>query len=297
MVASIVVAALIAGSTAVGTSGETRAAPVADTIVYCHDGLFTVRTDGTHRRQIVAEPACGAEWSPDGRRIAYEGDHGIFVATSDGKGRRRLTNPGRQEDEPDTEPSWSPDGKRIVFHREFYTDPDTLVADLYTVDVRTARVSRLTRTPGDWEWSPSWSPDGRRIAFVSYQGGATTRPSGVYALDVATHRIRRVLRDDRAQAVDFSPDGRSVVYSWAGVDQGGIVVVDIDGSHRREIVRFPDSNVSGGAWAPDGTRIALVRERKSGDTYRLSVMIVRLSGTGLQTLVEGFAPDWKPRSR
>jgi dipeptidyl aminopeptidase/acylaminoacyl peptidase len=77
---------------------------------------------------------------------------------------RRLTN-GEGRDE---EPAWSPNGRTIAFTSNRHPDPDlTWRRDLYTVDVATGRIARVSGGRGDRSFSqPAWSPDGRWIAVI-----------------------------------------------------------------------------------------------------------------------------------
>lgn len=43
--------------------------------------------------------------------------------------------------------------------------------DVFTVDVATGRITRITQANGDNE-DPSWSPDGRFLAFSSNRSGS-----------------------------------------------------------------------------------------------------------------------------
>jgi len=61
----------------------------------------------------------------------------------------------------------SPDGKRAVFER---LDPLTNTWDLWSLDMTTRIVSRLTFDPAD-DSDPVWSPDSRQIAFASSRKG------------------------------------------------------------------------------------------------------------------------------
>ena len=86
-------------------------------------GLWVVNADGSNPRQLTRY-AVGSNpaWSPDGRRIAFEGDlqgsagpSDLFVVNADGSGLRRLARNGGA-------PAWSPDGRTIAFlhNREVY---------------------------------------------------------------------------------------------------------------------------------------------------------------------------------
>ena len=62
-------------------------------------------------------------------------------------------------------PRFSPDGNRVIM--SMAKDGNT---EVYTMDLRTRRVQRLTRHPAI-DTSPSYAPDGRRIVFNSDRGG------------------------------------------------------------------------------------------------------------------------------
>jgi len=81
--------------------------------------VFTVSLDGTHLRRLTtfAIHADDLDWSPDGKRIVFDGypDPGgyghIYVVDANGRHLRNLT-PGKTGS---ADPVWSPDGKSILF--------------------------------------------------------------------------------------------------------------------------------------------------------------------------------------
>jgi TolB protein len=102
--------------------------------------------------------------SPDGFRIAFTSDRPgppqIYAMDATGANIRRLTN-GPQADSP----HWSPLGHLLVF-----TQLEKKFFDLWTLEVATGKLSRVTYGEGENE-NPCWSPDGRHIVFTSTRGG------------------------------------------------------------------------------------------------------------------------------
>jgi Tol biopolymer transport system component len=87
--------------------------------------LFSVRPDGTDTIQLTPSGAhvidlgffdrVGADWSPDGSRVAFAAfSHrhlGLFVVNADGTGLREITPLGLGA----VSAQWSPDGRMIAF--------------------------------------------------------------------------------------------------------------------------------------------------------------------------------------
>jgi TolB protein len=78
---------------------------------------FRMRADGSDVKQLTADPVltCFADWSPDGKLIAYTSQLGVFtrlmLMTPDGTGHRQITH----DDVSNVAPSWSPDSSLIAF--------------------------------------------------------------------------------------------------------------------------------------------------------------------------------------
>lgn len=85
---------------------------------------------------------------------------------------------------------WSPDQRKIVF----ISDKDGS-SEIYTIDLETQIVSRLTYSPADKAF-PSWSSDGKNIAFVSSVEGDGRLQ--VFTMDVDGANIKQV--------TDYNPD-------------------------------------------------------------------------------------------
>ncbi|MCK6573082.1 hypothetical protein L6V77_18525 [Myxococcota bacterium] len=105
-------------------------------------------------------------WSPDGSQLAFVSDrHGspqIWLMNRDGSNQRRLTFQGEYNQTPE----WSPNGDKILFTAR----DERLIFDIFTVEVATGTITRLTQNQGNNE-EPDWSPNGRYVVFSSTRTG------------------------------------------------------------------------------------------------------------------------------
>src|SRR5713101_3262388 len=177
-------------------------------LVWCRPlaGLQAAETATLHPltvEEYATMPSISAvHYSPDGARIAYvltranfvraAYDGEIHVLNSDGSNELTLTHSTGS----DYRPRWSPEGKRIAFISDRGGRPA-----IYTINVDVGEASLLTEEPTairDFEWSP----DGRTIVFTRTDEakekedvhviGQNTRYSRLYAIDVDSHRVRRL---------------------------------------------------------------------------------------------------------
>ena len=109
----------------------------------------------------------GLSYSPDGARLAYVLNGGLFTIGTDGSNRVRLT----PDDAHATQPRWSPDGKRILFANPDNTQqPDG--RQVRIVNANGGGLGTLTALkPDSWAGDSTWSPDGSYIAYVRFVHG------------------------------------------------------------------------------------------------------------------------------
>lgn len=259
-----------------------------------HYQLFTIGPDGKGLKQVTrfgdGSDALVPDWSPDGRRIAFERDlpyphAGVFTMNADGGDVRALTPDKRLLFEGD--PAYSPDGSLIVSAREVHNDETTITTDDYGVIV-VARTDgtgvrevspRLHLTPSDEPHyaDPNFSPDGKWITFVRInrnevaQALFRVRPDGTgleqltpYSWDVAIKH-------------DWSPDGKWIVITtnadWANPNKGAnLVLIRPDGTGATPLTRFksPAENAFAGSFSPDGKQIVFRLEKN--DRYALATI-------------------------
>jgi hypothetical protein len=170
-------------------------------------------------KQLLAD-ANDASYSPDGTLVAFAREGDLWLANSDGTGRRRLA---RTPNVTEWKPSWLPNGSAIV----------------YSADVDGAKQIRLFPLPT----GPS-----RKLADGS---GAAVSSTGrvAYVADatvlVAGQPFDPAVQFAQVTGLDWSPDGTKLAYS-----ADGNIVVD-DGTTQTTGPPGTDP-----VWSPAGTRVA-----------------------------------------
>jgi Tol biopolymer transport system component len=271
--------------------------------------VWTADPDGSRQLQLTHVPSFFSDWSPDGRRIAFDfvdadGNEQIATMNPDGTDTRQLTfGPAIHEI-----PNWSPDGSRIAYDYApippgapgFHTSLAVMNADGSDQHLLTPQ------SPDTLDEEPKFSPDGTRFAFIRIRKdmGQDNQQNALFVMRADGTGLRRLTA--WGQAVEFpnwSPDARWIAFNDSSTSGGSrsIYLIRPDGSGKHVVYQGQAS-----AWAtkpffsPDGTRILFVcidRHRTTADRDICAMNpdgsdVVDVTNTSQATgMLESF-PSW-----
>jgi Tol biopolymer transport system component len=249
-------------------SWSTDGSSVAFTGVYNGiQGIYVIDTAGTNLHLVVAGTVGGCSWSPDSKWLAYAGPDGIYKVKANGDSAARLTNSSY-----DYHPAWSPDGNKIAFVRLNY---GVMVYNLRTQSEAGAFGSGFSPSwhpNGDLivlsgtylgsnqgnsyifyaildsvDWRPlcsltsfgsctycSASPKGASVETIAFSLKSTNDYTQVWIEAVATN-ARTQLTIDSGDGAAWSPDGSRIVYTRTIAGDGGLWIMNSNGSGKHRL--------------------------------------------------------------
>lgn len=167
----------------------------------------------------------GAQYSPDGRKIAFEstqtGDPEIWICDSDGTNSMQLTN---FRGPVTGTPRWSPDSRTVAFDSRAAG-----TADIYALNVDDTAPRRLTLGKGD-SHVPSWSVDGQSIFFASNRTGRNE----IWKLSMKGGPEVQMTHGGGFAPLP-SPDGKFVYYA-KGPTVSGLWRVPVEGGAEEKVL-------------------------------------------------------------
>jgi TolB protein len=264
--------------------------------------LEVMNADGSNVKTLTAGRGSDPAWSPDGAKLAFTGDSGIFLMNADGTGAVQLTDGGM-------EPSWSPDGSRVAFVMLRWDSTGTELTLHQRIAVVNADGSGFAwLSAGPHDDSPAWSPDGARIALVRNSDDGLT-PSAIYIMTAANPSIMIAPSylpqgDLCAQSAPaWTPDGKSLLF-WTACPNGpsnrsgpfGFALASSDGSGTMTpiVSDVAETYNSKPAWSPDGKWIVFASPGVEYEEINSTVYVMQGKGSKAIALAQGTKPAWRP---
>jgi Tol biopolymer transport system component len=259
--------------------------------------------------------AYGADYSPDGAKIAIERRFGETrpetVVIADPDGSNPVTAPTTCSGDclGDSEPGWDPNGTKIAIGRAYgpIVDDNAARIDLVVVNLdgsgeRVIRSFLTAGSTGREAHTPQYSPDGRRIAITVLNTNAKPKgSSAIYLLNADGSNLHRITPQTlNAGEPDWAPNGRRIAFSSSFEGQhrhSQIYTIRPDGSGLKRVHGERKDRYSfDPVWAPDGSRIAFVRSLPNQPPH---IWTIRPDGTRLRRVTHGklvdLSPDWGAR--
>jgi len=249
--------------------------------------IYLTDIDGQHQTRLTRlEPQDRFPlWSPDRSQIAFGsqvgGDHWeLWVINADGTAPRQLATQivakGFRQ--------WSHDGTRIVFAANVRSD-----VEIFSVEVATGRLARLTDSPGE-DRDPSWSPDDRHIVFSSTRDGNAE----IYLMRADGTDLRRLTNHTaRDGSPAWSPDGSTIAFTSARDGAGDVYLARVADGRVERLTTGAHATNDALLWSPDGTYIAVQTADRDYD-----IQLVRMADRQRRTIAGTSAYEgqfsWSP---
>ena len=262
-------------------------------IVCVRDGkLWSVRQDGTDRREEPGSAPGVGTLSPDGKRRAYistdDGDAEIWVSDADGKNSKRLTD----NKAIDNFPTWTPDGKRIVF-----ASTRSGPWQIWIMEADGAKPVRLTDHAGG-AWGPCVSPGGDRITYEElHPAPEKLPPRTLRIMDLAGRESTVLIEKTQMLGHSWSPKGDRIACSLVNE----LRILEIPSGKVVKSFKFEEVHKDlyahaayGLLWRPDGEAIACTIQFLGGRMVGSKVygddQIFVLPFEGKPVIIEGDSP-------
>jgi Tol biopolymer transport system component len=210
---------------------------------FAHE-VFVANADGSNPRKLAVGDC--PDWSADDKQLLIDTwiQPGFVteVVNVDGSGRERLGK--------GSSPRWSPDGSQMVILRA--TTP--LVIDLASDEELTIFDRPLAKL-GE---AVAWSPDGKFLALF----GQPTERDPMQLLIVSAQGTstseRARLHRFTGSVLNYSPDGKQLVFDSAGLIQ----VVDVEGDAQPRVLPGQKGRNLDAHFSPDGKQIVFASNRE-----------------------------------
>jgi TolB protein len=181
-------------------------------------------------------------------------------------------------------PRFSPDGQKVVM--SLLQDDGS--ANLYTMDLRSRAVTRLTQSAAI-DTGASYSPDGSQIVFESDRGGKQQ----LYVMGAGGSEPSRISFGDGSYSTPvWSPRGDLIAFTKQSGGQFSIGVMKTDGSGER--ILTTGFHNEGPTWAPNGRVLAFFSQPAGADPKLYSIDLTGYNSQPIPTPQAASDPAWSP---
>jgi Tol biopolymer transport system component len=209
-------------------------------------------------------PELGADWSPDGKEIAYVAHRGaeipkrFVVVHSLETGQDREIQPKQELGIFVTGGyRFSPDGKSFMV-----TGADAKQRHgAYSIDLTTGDVHALIQRPEGNVVTPEWLPGGKEIIYILREASPLKNRVFIRNLETGTDReLPLGMEPPPALTMALSPDGKQVAFSPLDHSQNDrfhtLYVMPVSGGAPRKVLQaVPDEHLWLDSWTPDAQRL------------------------------------------
>ena len=181
-------------------------------------------------------------------------------------------------------PRFSPDGQKVVM--SLLQDDGS--ANLYTMDLRSRAVTRLTQSAAI-DTGASYSPDGAQIVFESDRGGKQQ----LYVMSAGGSEPNRISFGDGSYSTPvWSPRGDLIAFTKQSGGQFSIGVMKTDGSGER--ILTTGFHNEGPTWAPNGRVLAFFSQPAGAEPKLYSIDLTGYNSQPIPTPQAASDPAWSP---
>jgi TolB protein len=286
-----------------------------------HGAIFTIDIDGSDEKQLT-DPPVGyvdehPDWSPDGKRIAFErcaeGEPcQVFTIGADGGPPDKVE--ARCDLRPICDlanPAWTPDGRLVVTLAQGRERSDPATGENWIqqsavelLDLDNGRQRTIVERR-DWTGdanAPAVSPDGRTVIYIRLNSWRS-EPAGqqaIFAVNFDGSKQRRLTPWELGCGDHpvFSPDGTILFRSYEHDEtkQSDYWTVRPDGQDLTQLTHFKQGTiVLSTSYSPDGKWIVHATNGVEGNA---DVFVMRADGTSNTPVTHSklwdSAPDWGP---